>query len=365
MQHHRAIGSFVGFVCCALGASCSKSTPSGTAPSATTSSSAAPAASASAHAELALTSKAFALPGVSGPVTLDLIAYDRARGQIWIPVGEGGSVHVFTIATSSFSRVDGFKTKAREARGRTRMMGPSAAAVGDGYVYVSDRASNEVCAVSDTTLKVGACVPLTSPPDVIGYDAASKEIWVTTPKETSITVLDATTPDQPKPKTVIKTDGEPECYAFDDQRGLFYTNLEDKNRIVSIDMKAHAVKASYALGCSEEGPRGVAVDSQRNLLFVACADHVEVVDGGGKFLGKLDAGAGVDAIEYASDTKKLYVAAGKSGRLTIATFSNAGAPTIVAKGETAPSARNAVVDSSGNAYVVDSQNAKLLVVSAP
>jgi hypothetical protein len=330
MAHH---GLCIGVLCCVLGAACSKTPPS------------------------------FPLAGVSGPITFDLIAYHRAHGQIWIPVGEGGSVHVFTIATGSFSRVDGFKTKPREVHGRTRMMGPSAAAVGDGVVYVGNRASSEVCAVNDTTLKVGTCVSLDAPPDVLAYDARSKEIWVTTPQQTAIAVLDATTPDQPTPKTVIKTEGEPECFAIDDQRGVFYTNLEDKNRLVGIDMKGHAVKSSWALGCSEEGPRGVAIDSRRNFLFVACADHVEVLDGGaeGKLLGKLDAGAGVDAIEFVGETKKLYVAAGKSARLTIATFSDGGVPTVVATHETAPGARNAVVVSSGNAYVVDPQTARLLV----
>jgi DNA-binding beta-propeller fold protein YncE len=307
---------------------------------------------------------AYPLPGVSGAVTLDLLAYDRATGQVWIPVGETGSVDVFTIATSTFSRVSGFKTAEREARGRKRTMGPSAAAVGEGFVYVSDRASNEVCVVSDMTLALGACLQLSSPPDVIAYIAGPKEVWVTTPKDDAIVVLDASKPDALQNKAVIKTDGAPECYAVDATRGLFYTNLEDKNRTLAIDIQTHAVKATWTLDCGEAGPRGIAVDAPRSLVFVACTDGLEVRDAAhdGALLGKLDTGAGVDDIDYLDDAKRLYVAASKAARLSIVQFTDRGVPSLVRIVGTAPGARNAVVDSSGVAYVVDPETARLLVL---
>jgi len=271
----------------------------------------------------------YPLPGVSGPVTLDLFAYDRATGQVWIPVGETGSVDVFTIATSTFSRVDGFKTTERESHGHKRMMGPSAAAVGDGVVYVSNRSSSEVCVVNAAALKRGPCFQLESPPDVIAYVAGAKEVWVTTPKLNSIVVLDATRPDELKTKLVVKTEGAPECYAVDALHDLFYTNLEDKNRTVSIDIKTHAVKATWTLGCSD-GPRGIAVDAARNFVFVACTDGLEVRDGAhdGALLGNLDTGGGVDAIDYLDANSRLYVAAGKAARLTTVQFSDKGVPAV-------------------------------------
>ena len=347
---------------------CSKPTPNGavvassSAPSSTASTS-----SVAVRAATTLASKAFPLPDASAPVTLDMLAYDGARGQVWIPVGEGGSVDVFTVATKSFARVRGFETQERETHGRKRMMGPSSAAVGDGFVYVGDRASSQVCAVSDTTLEIGKCATLASPPDVVGYDDATKEIWATTPKQSSISVLDASDPADPKPKLVVKTDGSPECWALDTRRSTFWTNLEDKNRVVAIDTTTHAVKSTWALDCNERGPRGVAVDVARDFVFVACADHVEVLDAGhgGARVGTLDAGAGVDAIDYDESAKTLYVAAGKSARLTVATFSDAGVPSVVATASTANGARNAVVDSSGAAYVVDPQTARLLVFAPP
>ena len=322
----------------------------------------APSAPSAPHTSEAAT---YPLPGVSGNVTLDLLAYDRARDRVWIPVGETGSVDVFTIATKTFARVDGFKTMEREAHGRKRMMGPSAAAVGDGFVYVSDRASNEVCAVDDATLKVGACQTLGSAPDVIAYVPSAKEVWVTTPKDSSIAIFDASKPDALAPATTIKTDGSPECFAVDDARGVLYTNLEDKNRTLVIDIKTHAVKASWPLGCKEDGPRGVAVDSARNVVFVACTDSIEILDAShdGTRLGSFDAGAGVDAIEYVARAKRLYVAAGKAARLTVAELGATGTMTIVSTTATTTGARNPVVDARGNVYLVDPQTARLLVYS--
>src|SRR6185437_2497785 len=94
-----------------------------------------------------LTSQSIPLPGAEGPASLDFIAYDRAHGRVWVPVGSTGSVDVLDTATLQFTRVDGFRTAQKEVRGAVRTRGPSAAAIGDGVVYIGDRASSEVCPV--------------------------------------------------------------------------------------------------------------------------------------------------------------------------------------------------------------------------
>ena len=314
-----------------------------------------------------LTSKALPLPGTTGPVTLDYLVYDGPRSHVWLPVGETGSADVFDTSTGGFTRVDGFKTVEREVRGKKRMMGPSAVTVGDGVVYIGNRATAEVCVVDQKTLKLGKCLTLPVPTDGVSYVASTKEVWVTTPRDHSLTVLDASTPDALKPKLVIKTDGEPEGYAVDLARGLFYTNLEDKNRTLAIDLKTHAIKSSWSAGCGADGPRGVAFDGARNFLFVACTDSVQVLDGGheGASLGKLETGAGVDNIDYLDATRTLYVAAAKASRLTVARIDGKGHPTILATGTTAEGARNAVVDATGTAYLVDPQTARMLVFGPP
>jgi len=310
-----------------------------------------------------LTAQPISFPGSNGPASLDYIAYEPGHERVWVPVGNTGSVDVLDIAKASFDLVNGFKSAERDMRGKKRVIGPSAVSVGEGVVYVGNRASSEVCVVEVSSLKLGQCLTLPQATDGVAYVASTKEVWVTTPRDHSLTVLDATDPRLLKPKVVVKLEGETEGYAVDETRGRFFTNLEDKDRTVVVNVKTHSTETVYSPGCGEAGPRGLAVDSARNFVFVACTDHVQVLDAGhgGALLGRLDTGAGLDNIDYLAGKGLLYAAAGRAARLTIAKVDDQGQLAIVATAPTAEGARNAVADAKGNAYVADPANARLLV----
>jgi hypothetical protein len=314
-----------------------------------------------------LTARSFRLPGAPANVTVDYLVCDRLHGRVWVPVGDTGSADVFDVATGTFTRVDGFKTAEREAHGKKRMAGPSAATVGEGFVYVGNRATGEVCAVDAGALKLGTCLTLPTPTDGVAYVAPTREVWVTTPRDHSLAVLDASKSDTLRPKIVIRTEGNPEGYAVDGRRGIFYTNLEDKSRTLGIDIKTRAVKTTWDSGCGADGPRGIAVDEARNLIMVACTDGVNVLDGAhdGAPLGKLETGAGVDNIDWLDAKHQLFVGAAKTGKLTIATIDDAGHPTILATGDTPQGSRNPVSDAEGNVYEVDPLGGSLLVFPHP
>jgi hypothetical protein len=312
-----------------------------------------------------LTAEAVALPGATAPVSLDFLFYESQASRVWVPAGGTGSVDVFDIAKHDFTRIEGFKTVEREAHGKKRVMGPSSGAIGDGFAYVGNRATEEVCAVDLQTLKAASCFKLPAAPDGVQYVPSMHQVWVTTPSIQSVLVLDVLPKGHLKEKGAIKLDGEPECYALDEPHGLFLTNLEDKGTTLSIDLKTHAVKDTWSPGCSADGPRGVAVDSVRGLVLVACTDHVQALDAAhGTLLGKLDTGAGLDNIDYIPGTGLIYAAAGKAARLTVARVGDHGELTVIASGETAVGAKNAVADGNGNAYVADPQGAHLLVLRA-
>ncbi len=308
-----------------------------------------------------LTSQWVPLPGAEGPASLDYVAYERANARVWVPVGSTGSVDVFDTTSRSFTRIDGFRTIKKDVHGQMRTMGPSAAAVGDGVVYIGDRASNEVCPVDATTLKPGVCFQVSSPTDGVAYVPSAREVWVTTPKDRTLTILDASKPASLKTKTTIKTDGAPEGYATDEAHDLFFTNLEDKGGTLAIDVKTHKVKATWNAGCGADGPRGVAFDAAHDFVLVACTDHLQVLDAAhdGTALGKLETGPGLDNIDIVGAT--VYAAAGGAARLTVATIDEKGQLTIVATGETSDGARNAVADGHGNVFVPDTKAARLLV----
>jgi DNA-binding beta-propeller fold protein YncE len=305
------------------------------------------------------------LPGAAAPATIDYIAYESARARVWVPVGDTASVDVYDPAAGTFSRVDGFKKAEREANGKKRMMGPSSVALGDEFAYIGDRASSEVCVVDTGALKLGKCISLGSSPDGVAYVASAKEVWVTTPRDGTLTVLDASRPDALKLKTTVKLQGRPEGYAVDDKHGLFFTNLEDMDRTVVVDVKTHTPKATWKPDCGADGPRGVAADVGRGFVFVACTDHVVVLDGAhdGAALGKADVGAGIDNIDWLEPQRLLYASAAKAARLVVLRIDDSGKATVAADGESTDGARNGVADAGGNAYLADPLNARLLVFS--
>ena len=211
--------------------------------------------------------------------------------------------------------------------------------IGDGIVYVGNRGDSTVCAFQARSLTKGACHKIDSMPDGLAYVASQKEVWVTTPREKSIRVLDGKTLDE---KAKFTLDGSPEGFAVDAKLHRFYTNLEDKDLTLAIDVASRKTVATWKSSCGEEGPRGLRVDSNAGQLFVACTAKVEVLDAahGGEVLSSVDTGDGVDDIDYAPATHRLYVGAAKAGQLTVATVDAKGKLSVEARVPTHVGARN-------------------------
>ncbi len=306
------------------------------------------------------------LPGAPPEgVFMDYLAYDRAHHRVWVPAGNTGSVDVVDAATNDVVSIGGFATAEVEHHGRKRTVGPSSATVGDGVVYIGNRADSSVCAVDAQSLRRGPCVTLESVPDGLAYVAATKEVWVTTPRDRSVAIIDAATPGVLMSKTKIGLDGAPEGFAVDDQRGVFYTNLGDLDRTLTIDVRSRQVTRTWLPGCGEDGPKGLALDQRMDFLLVACGDRVMVLDAGaeGRQLGTIAAGEGVDNIDYVESRHELYAAAARTAQLSIARLDPGGGLALLAIVATVPGARNAVVTNEGAAYLTDSLDGDLLVVT--
>jgi DNA-binding beta-propeller fold protein YncE len=306
-----------------------------------------------------------ALPGAPADgVSLDYLAVDRPGHRVWVPAGGTGNAVVIDTKTQEIRTVEKFATKEVERRGQKRMVGLSSATVGDGVVYVGNRADSSICAVDAKTLERRDCVTLEGSPDGLAFIARTKEVWVTTPHDQAIVILDVSKPASPKIAGSFKLEGEPEGYAVDEKAGLFYTNLEDKDRTLRIDVSTRKVTATWMPACGEDGPKGLAIEPKGQLLMVACPKHVEVLNAGkdGAVLSKLDTGAGVDNIDYLPAKRALYVAAGRTGTLTVAHLDEKGVLKSTATVATATGARNAVVSDDGTAYVADGREGKILVV---
>jgi len=302
----------------------------------------------------------------AGGISMDYIAFDPATRFVWVPAGNTGAVDVVDTATDKVTQISGFATKEVEMRGRKRVFGPSSVTIGKGTVYVGNRADYSVCAFNERTLAKEKCGTIDSMPDGLAYAAATNEVWVTAPRDKSIRILDAETLHQ---KSKLTYEGNPEGFAVDGKRGRFYTNLEDKDRTLAIDLKSHRTIATWNPSCGEDGPHGLRLDEKKGFLFIACSAKAEVMDVAhdGKVLSTIDTGDGVDDLDYAPSSHLLYVGGAKSGDLTIARVDPSGKLSVVTKVSTHTGARNGVVASGGRVYLAHSGNVDLtdLVVVSP
>jgi DNA-binding beta-propeller fold protein YncE len=301
-----------------------------------------------------------------GDVSMDYIAYDPNTNSVWVPGGNTGAVDVVDAATGKVRQIPRFQTKEVEGRNGKRIFGPTAVSIGEGVVYIGNRGDSTVCAFESRTLMRGACGHLDSVPDGVAYVAPTKEVWVTTPGEKSIRVLDSKTLEE---KAKLTFDGNPEGYAVDPVRGRFYTNMEDLDRSLAIDLKTHKTVATWNPSCGKEGPHGLGLDAKAGHLFIACSTLAEVLDVGhdGAILSKVDTGDGVDDIHYEPATHLLYVGAASAAKLTIARADDKGHLAVVAQVPTQEGARNAAVAKDGTVYLAHGGRTKLsaLVVASP
>lgn len=317
-----------------------------------------------------------ALPGANGLVMLDYFAYDRTSRRLWVPAGNTGSVDVIDTATDQIRRVEGFPVAQVEFRGKLRPVGPSSVAIGKGVVYIGSRADSRICGVDIQSLKLGRCFEFAPPsagiaaaPDALIYISATRELWATSgappigvpAADRSIQILSASQPASLARAGKIPLSGSAEGYAVDNLHGRFYTNLEETGQTVAIDVRERAVVSTWR-SCDE--PSGVAVDSKRGFVFVACSDHVIVLDGAhdGRMIGSIPTGAGVDNIDYDEANGLLYVAAAEAAQLTVARVEADGKLTALAVVPTAKGARSVVAAPDGRAYLIDPLGGRILKV---
>lgn len=307
------------------------------------------------------------LPGATAAgISMDYLGYDSATNSVWVPAGNTGAVDVIDAATQKVTQLSGFPSGEMGTGNRKRVVGPSSVTFGKGTVYIGDRFDSSVCALDARTHARGACVKLDSMPDGLAYVASTHEVWVTTPRDKTIRILDATSLVE---KAKLTFEGNPEGFAVDALRGRFYTNMEDKDLTLAIDLKTHKTVATWKPACGEDGPHGIKLDEKDGYLLVACSTKTEVLDAGhaGAVLSSVDTGDGVDDLDYVPSTHMVYIGAAKAAELTVAHLDAAGKLTVKEKVATHAGARNGVVAKNGTVFLGHGGGAALsdIVVAAP
>lgn len=322
--------------------------------------------------------RAISLTGTETFVTLDYFAWDPVHHRLWVPAGNQESVVVIDGESGRVTTLRGYPSAEFTLGGRRGRLGPSSATVGDHVMFVGSRGNSSIYVIDSATLERGPSLriaPISAgwagAPDGISYVGSTKELWVTrgapplgiASSDGSLTVLDASDPYALREKTKVPLGASAEGYAYDEARGLFFTNLRETAETVAVSLQDHRIVSRWKSGCDE--PRGLAMDAPRGFLLVACSGRVVSLDvkHDGAVVGSIDTGDGLDNIDYSTSARTLYAAASKAGTLTIARVDDSGALVSLAVIPTAQGARGVVAGDDGTAYVADPRNGRILVVT--
>ncbi len=315
---------------------------------------------ATAHAEPA--ARTVALPDGKGGIGFDDLRFDAALGRLLIPAGRTGNVDLIDPDSGAVTPIGGFSKIARYDAGHGQSV--TSVDAGGGWLFATDRTALSLAVVDAKTRTVVARARLGGTPDYVRFVAPTREVWVTEPGKHGIEVfaLGAATPPQPTHAAFIETPGGPESLVVDAARGRAYTH-KWKQQTMAIDLKSHAVVATWAAGCGD--PRGIALDAKRGFLLIGCEDGTATlldVAHGGKLVSTVKSGSGVDIIAYDAGRAHLYLPGDESATLAIIGVAATGALRVLGTAPTVKEAHCVASDDRGNAWVCDPQHGQLLVV---
>ena len=228
--------------------------------------------------------KTFHIGGEGG---MDYVTLDAQNHRLYIP----RSTHTMVIdADSGKPLADIPGQKHNHGVALVPEAGRGFISDGSGAVVIFDLKTNAV---------LGA---LAARPDADGiiYDKASGLVLVVSGDDGVLMTLK---PDvDPKSGSIdapIDLGGKPEFLASDGA-GKVYINLEDKDQVAVVDIKARKVLAHWPVAPGGS-PVGLSIDTAKHLLFIGCRKPQKLIvmsTDDGKVLADLPIGAGVDATKF-------------------------------------------------------------------
>jgi hypothetical protein len=301
------------------------------------------------------------LPGGSPGIGFDDLRFAHRIKRVLVPGGRSGTLFLVDPADESVAAIPGFTEKPDYGGGHDDSV--TSADEGEGFLFASDRSARIVAIVDPARPAIVSRAALAAGPDYVRWCGKRQEVWVTEPDRERIEVFRFDRAERAlRPVGLIRVPGGPESLAVDDAAGRAYTHLW-AGETVAIDLASRAIVERWKNGCS--GSRGIALDSRRGFLFAGCAEgRATVIDvrHGGRRLGDVAVGTGVDVIDYDPGLAHLYVPSGKAGTLSIVEVSAEGALRTLATRPTASGAHCGVSDLRGFVYVCDPRRGRLLVV---
>ena len=181
--------------------------------------------------------------------------------------------------------------------------------------FISDGAGSIVIFDLKTNAVLGT-VAAKDDADGIIYDPSTGLVLVSCGDAGVLVTLKADADPKTAAVDAIDLGGKPEFLAADGA-GKVYVNLEDKDQVAVVDLKARKVLAHWPVAPGGS-PVGLAIDSEKHRLFVGCRKPQKMLvmnTDDGKIVGDIPIAAGVDATRW--DGHQAF-ASTREGKLSIA-----------------------------------------------
>ena len=241
---------------------------------------------------------------VGGEGGFDYITVDAKSHRLYVP----RSTHTMVIDADSGKTVaDITGQKHNHGVALAPELGRGFISDGAGSIVIFDLNSNAILGT----------VAAKDDADGIIYDKSTGLVLVACGDAGALVTLKA----DADPKTAaidapIELGGKPE-YLAADGAGKVFVNLEDKNQVAVVDLKARKVLAHWPVAPGGS-PVGLAIDTEKHRLFIGCRKPQKMLamsTDDGRVVGDLPIAAGVDATRW--DGHKAF-ASTREGKLSVA-----------------------------------------------
>jgi len=186
-------------------------------------------------------------------------------------------------------------------------------------------------------------------PDGIVFEPFTGKVCVFSHVSPNVTMID------PKDGSISGTldlGGSPE-QAQSDGQGTLYVDLEDKDQIAVVDLKAMKVTAHYDLQGKGGGPGGLGLDAKNHILFAMCHEPATCVvlnAENGTILTALPIGNGTDGGGFNPNTMEAF-SSQRDGTLTIIKESSPTSFAVEQTVQTKQGCKTCTLDSKNNNIV--------------
>jgi len=236
-------------------------------------------------------------------------------------------------------------------------------------IYVTDGDAGDLKIFDGTTYKLVSSVKLLEDADSIGYDQATKYLYIDNgggdvhQTYSMLSVVDTTAG---KKLADLKIDGETlEAMTLEKSTSRMYVNNRAKNQVSVVDREKRELLASWPVTLCKNNV-AMALDEANHRLFVACrTSQIAVLDTQtGKEVTSFAITKGVDDITYDAASKRIYAAC--DGAVDIYEQSGPDSYKLLANIPTGPMGRTARLVPELKRYFVavpqhGTANAKVLV----